>query len=92
MPDVARPGQRACAAGLALPPRLPGMDLLLLDWLDRHYDGSTAAQRARFEAVLELADPELERYLLQAEHPLEAELPSAARREPLAATDALSRP
>ena len=25
--------------------------------------------------LLELADPELERYLLQAEHPLEAELP-----------------
>ncbi len=60
---------------MALPPGRREWDLLLLDWLDRHYDGSTAAQRARFAAILELADPELERYLLQAEHPLEAELP-----------------
>jgi antitoxin CptB len=50
-------------------------DLLLLGWLDRHYDATTPALRARFAAVLELADPELERYLLAAPHPLEADLP-----------------
>jgi succinate dehydrogenase flavin-adding protein (antitoxin of CptAB toxin-antitoxin module) len=50
-------------------------DLLLLDWLGRHYASSTAVQRARFAAVLELPDPELERYLLEADHPLQAELP-----------------
>ena len=59
-------------------------DLLLLDWLSRHYDSATAAQRARFAAVLELTDPELERYLLQAEHPLKAELPELKGGEPLA--------
>lgn len=64
-------------------------DLLLLDWLGRCYDSSTAAQRARFAAVLELSDPELERYLLQAEHPLGAELPVPPAAEPLAGGDTL---
>ncbi len=50
-------------------------DLLLLDWLARHYDAASPRQRARFAAVLELPDPELESYLLRAEHPLGAELP-----------------
>jgi antitoxin CptB len=54
-------------------------DLLLLDWLGRHYDSSTVVQRARFAAVLELPDPELERYLLQAQHPLGADLPELKR-------------
>ena len=59
-------------------------DLLLLDWLERHYESVTALQRARFAAVLELSDPELERYLLQARHPLPADLPEPLPgREPL---------
>jgi antitoxin CptB len=50
-------------------------DLLLLDWLGRHYESTTAVQRARFAAVLELSDPELADYLLAAEYPLRADLP-----------------
>ncbi|HEV7985620.1 MAG TPA: succinate dehydrogenase assembly factor 2 [Steroidobacteraceae bacterium] len=50
-------------------------DLLLLDWIGRHYDSTTPAQRARFAAVLDLSEPELEYYLLTAEHPLQADLP-----------------
>lgn len=58
-------------------------DLLLLDWLSRHYDSATPAQRARFAAVLELADPDLERYLMAAEHPLGVELPEPEPRNQL---------
>ena len=60
-------------------------DLLLLEWLERHFESTTAAQRARFEAVLELPDPELEHYLLQAPHPLQADLP-----EPLEVAEPLT--
>jgi antitoxin CptB len=58
-------------------------DLLLLGWLERHYDSTTAPQRARFAAVLELSDPEMEHYLLHAPHPLQAELPEPSGLEPL---------
>lgn len=51
-------------------------DLLLLGWLERHYDAATPAQRARFAAILELPDPELEGYLMAAGHPLGVELPA----------------
>ncbi len=57
-------------------------DLLLLDWLERHYEVASASQRARFAAVLELSDPDLERYLLAAGHPLGVELPEPPRGEP----------
>jgi antitoxin CptB len=50
-------------------------DLLLLEWLGKYYDSTTAAQRARFAAVLELPDPVLGRYLLAAPHPLRPDLP-----------------
>ncbi len=49
-------------------------DVLLLSWLERHFDTATARQRAAFEALLELPDPELELFLATAEHPLQAEL------------------
>jgi antitoxin CptB len=50
-------------------------DVLLLSWLERHFDTATAPQRAAFEALLELPDAELEHFLATAEHPLQAELP-----------------
>ena len=50
-------------------------DELLLGWLAAHFDRATEPQRARFAALLELPDAELERYLMAAEHPLRAELP-----------------
>jgi antitoxin CptB len=49
-------------------------DVLLLSWLERHFDAATAPQRAAFAALLELPDAELERFLGTAEHPLQAEL------------------
>ncbi len=50
------------------------LDLLLLDWLEHHFDSSTDQQRAHFAALLELSDPELERYLLGLGRPLAEEL------------------
>jgi antitoxin CptB len=49
-------------------------DMLLLGWLERHYDSASGAQRAAFAALLELPDPLLERFLLSAGHPLAADL------------------
>jgi antitoxin CptB len=49
-------------------------DVLLLSWLERHFDTATAPQRAAFEALLELPDADLEHFLATAEHPLQAEL------------------
>jgi antitoxin CptB len=49
-------------------------DVLLLSWLERHFDTATARQRAAFEALLELPDADLEYFLATAEHPLPAEL------------------
>jgi succinate dehydrogenase flavin-adding protein (antitoxin of CptAB toxin-antitoxin module) len=50
-------------------------DVLLLGWLERHYEAASGSQRAAFAALLELPDAELERYLGAAEHPLGADLP-----------------
>jgi antitoxin CptB len=49
-------------------------DVLLLSWLERHFDTATARQRAAFAQLLELPDADLERFLAASEHPLEAEL------------------
>ena len=54
-------------------------DVLLLSWLERHFDTATAGQRAAFAALLELPDADLERFLATAEHPLKAELPLPAK-------------
>ncbi len=40
------------------------LDLLLLDFLERGYGRLDAAQRARFEALLEIPDPILFEWLL----------------------------
>ena len=49
-------------------------DVLLLSWLERHFETATARQRSAFAALLELPDAELERFLATAAHPLPAEL------------------
>jgi len=49
-------------------------DVLLLSWLERHFDTATARQRAAFAALVELPDADLEQFLAAAEHPLQAEL------------------
>ena len=45
------------------------LDLLLAGWLERQFDGASDAQRGLFEALLELPDPQLARYLLRGERP-----------------------
>lgn len=35
------------------------LDVLLLDYLERHYPSASAAERAAFTELLELPDPEL---------------------------------
>jgi succinate dehydrogenase flavin-adding protein (antitoxin of CptAB toxin-antitoxin module) len=50
------------------------LDLLLLGWLDSQYPSATEACRGQFEALLELPDPQLARYLLGLERPARAEL------------------
>jgi antitoxin CptB len=50
------------------------LELLLLDWLERHYERADEERRAQFAALLELPDPLLQAYLLGAESP-----PASAR-------------
>ena len=45
------------------------LDELLLRYLDQHYADADADEKAAFEAVLSLADPELNSYLLQRQTP-----------------------
>jgi len=45
------------------------LDKLLLSYLENVYPGSSAEEKAAFAAVLELADPELNGYLLQRQIP-----------------------
>ncbi len=40
------------------------LDLMLSAWLETCFEQASAQQRAEFEQLLELPDPELERYLL----------------------------
>jgi antitoxin CptB len=45
------------------------LDLLLLRWLERHYERADEQQREQFAALLELPDPVLQDYLLGARQP-----------------------
>ena len=45
------------------------LDVLLVAYLDRHYDRAPEEEKAAFRALLELPDPELMSYLLQNEQP-----------------------
>jgi succinate dehydrogenase flavin-adding protein (antitoxin of CptAB toxin-antitoxin module) len=40
------------------------LDLLLQGWLQHRFDDASADERASFEALLALSDPELQRYLI----------------------------
>jgi succinate dehydrogenase flavin-adding protein (antitoxin of CptAB toxin-antitoxin module) len=59
-------------------------DVLLLSWLERHFDTASVRQRAAFEALLDLPDGDLEHFLATAEHPLRAELQLPAGAAPAA--------
>jgi antitoxin CptB len=54
-------------------------DVLLLGWLERHFDTATASQREAFAQLLELPDADLERFLASSEHPLQAALEPSGR-------------
>jgi antitoxin CptB len=45
------------------------LDLLLLRWLEQRYEQASPAQRAQFEALLEVPDPQLAAWLLQGAAP-----------------------
>jgi succinate dehydrogenase flavin-adding protein (antitoxin of CptAB toxin-antitoxin module) len=49
------------------------LDLLLSTWLETAFDRSSPQQQCQFEQLLELSDPELERYLLWGACPDEPE-------------------
>jgi antitoxin CptB len=50
------------------------LDLLLAGWLDTRFEQASAELRRQFEALLELPDPLLARYLLGGERPEQADL------------------
>jgi antitoxin CptB len=50
------------------------LDLLLIGWLEAQFERASEAQRGQFEALLELPDPQLARYLLGGERPERADL------------------
>jgi antitoxin CptB len=50
------------------------LDLLLAGWLDRGFEQASEHQRSQFEALLELPDPLLARYLLGGQRPERADL------------------
>jgi succinate dehydrogenase flavin-adding protein (antitoxin of CptAB toxin-antitoxin module) len=50
------------------------LDLLLIGWLETQFERASEAQRGQFEALLELPDPQLARYLLGGQRPERAEL------------------
>jgi succinate dehydrogenase flavin-adding protein (antitoxin of CptAB toxin-antitoxin module) len=50
------------------------LDLLLVGWLERQFEGATEAQRGQFEALLALPDPEIAGYLLGRQRPQQAAL------------------
>ena len=45
------------------------LDLVLLRWLEQRYEDASPAQRAQFEALLDLPDPQLAAWLLQGAAP-----------------------
>ena len=58
------------------------LDLMLTAWLESAFEQASERQRAEFERLLELPDPQLERYLLwgaRAEEPERAALLAAIR-------------
>lgn len=56
------------------------LDVLLERWLARHGPTADAAAISAFEALLNLQDPELARYLLAGEPHLEADIRSVIER------------
>ena len=49
------------------------LDVLLSGWLDKRYAGASERDKAAFQALLTLPDPELAGYLLHGEIPQDEE-------------------
>ena len=56
------------------------LDELLLRYLENHYVDADAREKAAFRAVLDLADPELNAYLLQRQTPASESIASVIQR------------
>lgn len=56
------------------------LDAVLLPFVERHFEALSAADKARFEALLNLSDPELYDYLLRRNEPEDAELANLLER------------
>lgn len=56
------------------------LDQLLLGYLENCYANDSDAEKAAFRAVLELADPELNAYLLQRQRPSSESIAGAIER------------
>ncbi len=50
------------------------LDVLLTAYLDRHYAGSDGGQKAAFQQLLTLSDPEVNGYLLGNREPPEGDI------------------
>jgi antitoxin CptB len=70
------------------------LDLMLLRWLEERYEGASPAQRAQFEALLDLPDPQLAAWLLQGVAPMAqfAALIETLRQAPAGETPPFMRP
>jgi len=55
------------------------LDLVLSGWLRHRYPGATAAERATFEAILELPDPQIAGFLLGREPPTDPAVAALVR-------------
>jgi antitoxin CptB len=67
------------------------LDLLLQRWLRTRYQSASATERAGFEALLELPDPQLLQFLLGGEVPTDPGI-AAAVSAVLASADIMSPP
>lgn len=63
------------------------LDVLLSSYLEREYVGSSAAQQAAFESLLELPDPVIADYLLAGAVPADPALAALAARLSRRASD-----
>jgi antitoxin CptB len=53
------------------------LDLMLAAWVQKRYEAATQAERAHFQSLLDLPDPDLVRYLLGGEEPDSPDLAAA---------------
>jgi antitoxin CptB len=55
------------------------LDLILSRYLDRRYEAASVEERRLFETLLDLPDPELQRFFIAQENPRDPELLNLVR-------------